>query len=52
MPEERIIGVLSTEIYTNTSLSLEYALSEDYSKEEGGTGEDSNSVILQMLVEF
>ena len=52
LPEERIIGVLSTEIYTNTSLSLEYAMNEDYSKDDGGTGEDSSSVILQLAVVF
>ncbi|MBE9562653.1 MAG: LbtU family siderophore porin [Proteobacteria bacterium] len=52
LPEERIIGVLSTGIYTNTSLALEYSLSEDYSEDEGGTGEDSSSVILQLAVKF
>ncbi|MDM8566964.1 LbtU family siderophore porin [Candidatus Halobeggiatoa sp. HSG11] len=52
LPEERVIGVLSAGIYTNTSLSLEYALNEDYSKDEGGTGEDSSSVILQLAVQF
>ncbi len=52
LPESRITGVLSTEIYTNTSLSLEYALNEDYSEEDGGTGEDSSSAILQLAVRF
>lgn len=52
LPESRIIGILSTEIYTNTSLSLEYALNKDYSEDDGGTGKDSNSVILQLAVKF
>ncbi len=52
LPESRIIGALSVGVYTNTSLSLEYALDEDYSIEDGGTGEDSNSVTLQLAVKF
>jgi len=52
LPESRIIGALSVGVYTNTKLSLEYALNEDYSVEDGGTGEDSTSVVLQLAVKF
>ncbi|MDM8569787.1 LbtU family siderophore porin [Thiotrichales bacterium HSG1] len=52
IPEQGMVGTLSTQVYTNTTLSLEYALNEDYSKEDGGTGEESSSVILQLAVNF
>ncbi len=53
LPEERIIGGLSAEIFDNTSLSIEWAHDDDYSDSEGGTDELAGGTITsQLAVEF
>lgn len=52
LPETRIMGVLSTELYDNTTVSLEYAFDEDYGKSDGGTDEEADSITLQLALEF
>lgn len=52
LPETRILGVISTAINDNTTVSLEYAVDEDYSENDGGTGQDAKSAILQLAVQF
>jgi len=52
LPEERILGCIGVEIWENTSLALEYLHDEDYSVNEGGTGNDANAATVQMAVEF
>lgn len=52
LPESKILALASVGIYNNTSLSLEWARSTDYELEDGGTGEDSDLITLQLAVEF
>lgn len=52
LPDERILGCIGVEIWENTSLALEYLHDEDYSVNEGGTGNDANAATVQMAVEF
>lgn len=52
LPATRYLGTVSVGLFDNTSLSLEYAVNEDYSQEDGGTGEDATAVTLQFAVEF
>ena len=43
---------MSTMLYENTSLAIEYADADDYSISDGGTGKDGNAVTLQVAVKF
>lgn len=53
LPEERIIGGLSAEIFDRTSLSFEWAHDDDYSDSDGGTGEfGGDTITSQLAVEF
>ncbi len=53
LPQERIIGGLSAEIFENTLLSIEWAHDEDYSDSEGGTDElGGDTITSQLAVEF
>jgi hypothetical protein len=52
LPETRILGTVAMEIYKNTTVSLEYAVDEDYDVEDGGTGEDGESASLLLAIEF
>ena len=50
LPEQKWLVGMSTMLYENTSLAIEYA--DDYSISDGGTGKDGNAVTLQVAVEF
>lgn len=52
LPEERLSLGCSTDIYENVSLGLEFWHDEDYSDTDGGTGEDSDNVVVQLAVSF
>jgi predicted outer membrane lipoprotein len=52
LPEQRWLAALSVGIYDQTSLSIEYAHDQDYGVHDGGSGEDSDTVTLQLAVEF
>ena len=53
LPEERIIGGISADIFDGTALSVEWAHDEDYSASEGGTDEfGGNTITSQLAVEF
>ncbi|HIE02099.1 MAG TPA: LbtU family siderophore porin [Thiotrichaceae bacterium] len=52
LPETRLLAGLSMGIYKNTTFSVEYAHDEDYDVSNGGSGEDAQSVIFQLAVEF
>ena len=53
LPEERIIGGLSAEIFDSTALSFEWAHDDDYSDSDGGTGEfGGDTITTQLAVEF
>ena len=53
LPEERYMAVASMGFFDNlVSLSLEYAYDEDYSRSEGGTGEDAHTITSQMALAF
>ncbi len=52
LPEKRWLAALSVGIYDQTTLSLEYAHDEDYGTDDGGSGEDTDTLTLQLAVEF
>jgi len=52
LPENKWLVGMSTTLYDNTSLAIEYANAEDYSVNDGGTGKDGNVVTLQVAVDF
>jgi hypothetical protein len=52
LPKTRLLGLISVGLDDNTSLSFEYAISEDYDENDGGSGEDAQSAIVQLAVEF
>jgi len=52
LPESRVSIGGSTSIYENVGLAIEFWFDEDYSVSDGGTGEKSNNVILQLSAEF
>ena len=52
LPEERMIASVGVGIMDNTSLAVEYLSDEDYSVNDGGTGNDANGATLQLAVEF
>ncbi|MEE4379873.1 MAG: LbtU family siderophore porin [Candidatus Competibacteraceae bacterium] len=52
LPKQRFLATLSMEIYDSTALSLEWAYDEDYDINEGGTGNDANTFVAQLAVEF
>jgi len=52
LPETRWLAALSVGIYDQTTLALEYAHDQDYSVGDGGSGEDTDTVTLQLAVEF
>ncbi len=52
VPETRMLGTIGMGIFDNTRPSLEYALSEDYDEENGGTGEDAQNISMVLAVTF
>jgi len=52
LPQERWMLGLSVGIFDNTALSLEYAYDTDYDKDDGGTGDNANTVVAQLAVTF
>ena len=52
LPETRLSFGGSTTVYENVSLGLEYWHDEDYDRRDGGTGEKSNNIVLQLAAEF
>ncbi len=53
LPEKRIIGGFSAEIFDATSLSFEWAHDDDYNSSDGGTDEfGGNTLTSQLAVEF
>jgi len=53
MPESRITAGMGTSFYNETiSLSFEYWHDEDYNSSDGGSGEASNGIVLQIASEF
>ena len=52
LPEDKWLTALSTTLYKNTSLAIEYANAHDYSVSDGGTGKDGDTLTVQVAVEF
>ena len=52
LPEDRYMGCLSVGIIEGLTFSLEYAHDEDYSKGDGGTGDNADTVTTQLSLEF
>ena len=52
LPEERYLGTIGVGLIDGLSLALEYAHDEDYDEKDGGTGENADTVTLQLALEF
>ncbi|MCD6273746.1 MAG: LbtU family siderophore porin [Deltaproteobacteria bacterium] len=52
LPEDRYMGVIGVNILKNTMLKLEYMHDEDYSKSDGGTNTQNDTVSAQVAVVF
>lgn len=52
LPASRALTAVSVEIHPQASVSLEWARDDDYDRDEGGTGEESDTVTLQLAAEF
>jgi len=53
LPKRRYLGAISVELVDeHTALKLEYLYDQDYRVEEGGTGGDSETITLQLAIEF
>lgn len=52
LPEKKILAALSTTLYKNTLLAIEYSSADDYAVADGGTGNDGGVVVLKVAVEF
>ena len=52
LPERRLSGGFIVAIADNIKASFEYAYDTDYSRSDGGTGEDGNVVSFQLELEF
>ncbi len=52
LPQQRTAIALSVDILENTSITAELKHDEDYSKPQGGTGNNTNTSTLQLAVSF
>ena len=52
LAEDGYLLSLSTEVAEGAALAVEYSMMNDYSVADGGTGESSSNLALQMAVEF
>lgn len=52
LPEERISFGVSTEIFGGIGLGVQFFRDSDYSTSDGGSGDDVNSIVLQLAAEF
>lgn len=52
LPEERYLAALRICILAHTSLALEYLHDDDYAIPDGGTGGKSDSITMQLAVDF
>ncbi|WP_293725764.1 LbtU family siderophore porin [Thiolapillus sp.] len=52
LPENRYLAMLAMDIHEHTTLSLEYAHDRDYPEKDGGTGDASNVLTLQLAASF
>ncbi len=52
LPQQRTAIALSVDILENTSITAELKHEEDYSKFQGGTGNNTNTSTLQLAVSF
>ncbi len=52
LPEERYLGTLGVGLIDGLSLALEYAHDEDYNEKDGGTGENADTLTVQLALEF
>jgi hypothetical protein len=51
-PNTRLMGLISLALNDNTWVAFEYVFDEDYDENDGGTGKDAQSAILQLGIEF
>ena len=52
LPEKRYLGTIGLGLIDGLSLALEYAHDEDYDKKDGGTGNNAETITVQMALEF
>lgn len=50
--EDRYIASVGVLIFENTALALEFMSEDDYSPADGGTGNDKETITMQLAVEF
>ena len=52
LPEARILIGLSVQVVDGVALAVEWATDNDYGVTEGGSGENANTVTVQVAAEF
>ncbi len=52
LPEQRYLGSFGIGLIDGLSLAVEYAHDKDYDKSDGGTGDNADSVTMQLALEF
>lgn len=52
LPEQRLIAAITAEIFTNTTLGVEYYRDEDYKVSDGGTGENQHTGTMKLAIGF
>ncbi len=52
LPEDRYMGSLSVGVVEGLTFTFEYAHDEDYSKSDGGSGDNADTITTQLSLEF
>ncbi|MBN2231391.1 MAG: LbtU family siderophore porin [Deltaproteobacteria bacterium] len=52
LPEDRWLAAAGIGIFEGLSLAVEYAHDEDYDESDGGTGDEADTVTVQLALEF
>jgi hypothetical protein len=52
LPEKRYLGTAGVNLINNVDFAVEYRHDEDYSEDEGGSGEDCHAFTVQMALDF
>lgn len=52
LPEQRVSLAAAINLYNNTQVAVEYWHDNDYAKAEGGSGGDSDNLVMQVAVAF
>lgn len=52
LPETRLVASIGVGLGDNVGVALEYAHDDDYSKTDGGTGDEADIITVQLAIEF